>query len=126
MAKANYTAHTAPIFTELNILPVDKLITQAKLTGTFMHSVFYEYAPSSFLDVWKKNREKNLTQQLWNQDDFYLPPVKTEAFKRIPIYSFAKEWNELGDLKFQRNQTTFLIELKSKLWENTTSSLSLI
>ena len=37
VAKANYTAHTAPIFTELNILPVDKLITQAKLT--FMHSV---------------------------------------------------------------------------------------
>ena len=43
ITKSSYNAHTAPLFERLDILPLDKVITHAKLT--FMHSVYYGHAP---------------------------------------------------------------------------------
>ena len=107
--------HTEPLFYSLNILPFDKLVLEAKLK--FMHSIYYNYSPPSFANIWRKNSE--ITDlQLRNNDDFYLPSVKLELFRKIPLYSFAKAWNDLGDTKFQLNPTTFSIELRYKLTEN--------
>jgi len=54
ITNSSYNAHTAPLFANLNILPQDKVIIQAKLS--FMHSVYYEYAPSSFTMAHGKQR----------------------------------------------------------------------
>jgi hypothetical protein len=48
-----YTAHTAPLFAQLQILPYELIVKQSKLL--FMHSIEYSYAPSSFSDIWTKN-----------------------------------------------------------------------
>jgi hypothetical protein len=51
-----YNEHTKPLFLQHAILPFDKLILQSQLT--FMHSIEYKYAPSSFNLVWIKNSER--------------------------------------------------------------------
>jgi hypothetical protein len=50
ISKAQYLDHTAPLIEHHRILPLDKIITHAK--ATFMHSIFYHYAPNSFTDTW--------------------------------------------------------------------------
>jgi hypothetical protein len=47
---ANYNSHTSQLFTDSKILPLDKLITQAKLL--FMHSVEYGYCLPTFNLTW--------------------------------------------------------------------------
>ena len=113
---ANYTDHTEPLFKALNIAPFYNLLKEATLV--FMHKIFYNDAHFSFNNVWSKNSDRQIFTQLRNKDDFYLPPVNLELFRKIPLYSFAKAWNELGDIKFQRNLFTFKNELKQKMREN--------
>jgi len=81
----------------------------------FMHSIYYEQSPPSFRNVWRRNITRNLSQNLRNEDDFYLPPPKFEAFKNYPPYSFPKTWNEAGDLRFYANKFTFKQALRYHL-----------
>jgi hypothetical protein len=46
---AGFNEHTAPLFYDLNILPLSYLIVHAKLK--FMHSVKFEYCRKYNLDV---------------------------------------------------------------------------
>ena len=59
------------------------------------------YAPTYFNGVWPKNTSRNNEYNLRNNDDFTLNPGRIKLFKRIPLYSFALEWNAIEDLKFQ-------------------------
>jgi len=116
LSDANYRDHTEPLFYSQKILTYDKILLESKLR--FMHSINFNYAPESFNDTWKKNSQNNPDLQLRNSDDFYLPTVRIEAFRKISSYAFPKAWNDLGDTKFQHNPTTFSIELRYKLYEN--------
>jgi hypothetical protein len=112
--KSPFLAHTHELFKISKILPLDKLISNAKLT--FMHSIEYGYGPTSFLNTWQKNHARNPNIILRNANDFHLPTAKTEAFKRIPIYSLPNEWNNLNiELKLQFNKFTFKKALKDHL-----------
>ena len=46
ICKANYNAHTEPLFYDMKILPIPDLILQQRMH--FMHSIEYFYAPNSF------------------------------------------------------------------------------
>ena len=113
LAKADYLEHTAPLFQRLCILPLEKIILQAKTT--FMHSIFYNYAPPSFTDTWTTYAQCNINRNLRNDNCFYLPFPRIELYKRLPIYSMASAWNNLGDLRYQYNRVTFQISLKDYL-----------
>ena len=89
-----------------------------------MHTIYYNTAHASFHDSWTKNADRNINIALQNNVDFYVPPVKLELFRKIPLYSFAIAWNNLGDTKFQHNPVTFASELRYKLHENTLAALS--
>ena len=110
---AKYRDHTKELFKNLNILPLDKIITLAK--SLFMHSVFYNYAPSSFENNWSKISERNLSQDLRNQNDFVLPFPRIELVKRLPIYALPHNWNSLNDVRYQPNRYTFKMSLSSDL-----------
>ena len=110
ITKSRYNDHTAPLFQRLNLLAYENIIIYNKLV--FMHSIEYNYAPLSFSNVWRKNLVRDNVYNLRNNDDFILHPFRIELYKKIPIYSFALEWNQLGDLKFQYNKITFQIALK--------------
>jgi hypothetical protein len=43
------------------------------------------------------------------------PNPHIEQFKKSPLYSFAKWWNDLNDIKLQQNKKTFQIALKDYL-----------
>jgi hypothetical protein len=111
-----YNEHTAASFCDLQILPFDKLVIFHKLL--FMHSIRYEYAPRSFINIWKINSERNVNYNLRNFQDFDIKAPHYEGFKKYPIYSFPFEWNRLDHLKLQSNRVTFKIELKNKLLMN--------
>jgi hypothetical protein len=108
-----YNDHTAPIFKKLEILPYDKLIKLAKLK--FMHAVTYNYSPTSFTGVWATNDDRQLDITLRNNNQYSIPNPQIEQFKKSPLYSLPKEWNELNDIKLQQNKTTFIIALKELL-----------
>ena len=83
-----------------------------------MHSIRYNYAPKSFSNVFACNNDRNIEYELRNNDEYTLPDVRIEYFKRFPLYSFPQAWNTLGDLIFQSNRTTFQIALKDFLLNN--------
>jgi hypothetical protein len=107
---SNYTAHTAPLFAQLQILPYELIIKQAKLL--FMHSIEYNYAPPSFLGIWTKNYVNQGDRLLRNADNYSLPNPRTELFKKSPLYSLPFEWNNLDENRYIRNRTTFKTALK--------------
>ncbi len=116
ITNSKYRDHTLPLFTSLNILPLDKLISQRK--NLLMHSFFYNYGPLSFSNTWTSHATRNPELNLRNANDIILPHPRTDHFKRMPIYSLAQSWNELNDLKFQPHPTTFRISLNNYLFES--------
>ncbi len=80
-----------------------------------MHSVYNNYCNDSFGNIWIKNENRRIDHNLRNVDDFLLPVVRIEQFRKFPIYSFAHTWNQLGDLKCQPNPITFKISLEQEL-----------
>jgi hypothetical protein len=76
ITNSNYNEHTGPLFKNLGILRLDKLIEQAKLT--FMHSITYNYAPLTFANTWIKNNDRNTGHNLRNDEDYLLPHPRVE------------------------------------------------
>jgi len=120
ITNSSYNAHTAPLFANLNILPLDKVIIQAKLS--FMHSVYYEYAPSSFTGTWQTQAQRNPELNLRNATDFYTPFPRIELFKKLPIYSLPNTWNSYDIIRYYANRTTFSIALKELLHTTPTNA----
>jgi len=114
ITKSSYNAHTQPLFFYNKILPLEKIIKQSKLT--FMHSIFYNYAPTSFESIWAKNSDRQLSQNLRNENEFRLPNPRIEIFKKLPPYSLPLEWNNAGDLVFYDNKVTFKHALREQLF----------
>jgi hypothetical protein len=114
ISNASYNAHTDILFFQNGILPLEKIISYCKLM--FMHTIAYNYNLASFDNVWQTNAHRNLDMQLRNSDDFVLPPVLRESFRKFPLYSLPLEWNQLGTTKLQRNRTTFKISLTYDLF----------
>ncbi len=113
ITNSNYNAHTNPLFYQLQILPFPSILKFHKLM--FMHSVYNNYCNDSFNNIWIKNENRRIDHNLRNADDFLLPLVRIEQFRKFPIYSFAHTWNQLGDLMFQPNPITFKLSLEQEL-----------
>jgi hypothetical protein len=116
ISNASYNAHTDPLFYANQILPLDKIIIYCKVM--FMHSVVYNYNLESFSNIWHTNNHRGMGIDLRNANDYTLPTVHRELFRKIPLYSLPLEWNNLGDLKFYQNRTTFKIALLYDLFES--------
>ena len=56
----------------------------------FMHSVYNNYAPVSFSNVWTKNIEREQQYELRNENNYVLPRPRFEGFKKYPLYTFPK------------------------------------
>jgi len=92
-----YTAHTFPLFAQLQILPYECIIRQAKLL--FMHSVEHGYVPDSFSNIWIKNAINQGQRPLRNADDFMMPYPRTELqySKNLPCTPYP--WNGITWMK---------------------------
>jgi len=121
MTQSNYNAHTLPLFISHKILPFEKILKQGKLN--FMHSIYYNYAPISFENIWVKNEERLGDYNLRNDNLFMLPLPRIELFKRLTFYSLPSEWNSAGELIYYENKITFKHALREKLFEELVSEL---
>ncbi len=106
----------SPIFKELKILPLPKLITYSELK--LMHSIIYGYCPPSLRSLFQHNeqREINVVHNLRNVHDITVPFPRIELFKKSILFRLPTEWNSLTDLKLQHNKITFDIGLKEHLF----------
>ena len=80
-----------------------------------MHTIYYNYAPPAFNNTWTTYAQRNITHNPRNDSCFYLAFPRIELFKKLPIYSMAAAWNNLGDLRFQYNRVTFRFGLNDFL-----------
>jgi exonuclease III len=114
---SKYNAHTEPLFKKLKILPVDHLIEFSRLL--FMHNFTQHKLPNSFINTWLTNQERRgeENRQLRNQEDFYLPPSRTNTAERLPLHTMPLSWNNLisPSLKQEPNTKLFKRNLKSHL-----------
>ena len=74
-----------------------------------MHSIEYNYAPSSYSNIWLKNHEREPNILLRNADDYNLPKPRTEFFKKSTLYSlpqiFEGQFSQRGFLKGEQTPT---------------------
>lgn len=117
ITKSGYNDHTAQLFEQFNILPLEKIITQEKLS--FMHSIYYNYAPTSFTDTWITQIQRNPDTNLRNATDYCVPFPRIDIFKRLPIYSLPALWNNYDTIRYYENRTTFTIALQELLLNET-------
>jgi hypothetical protein len=119
ISNANYRAHTAPLFTQLNILPVDMMIKYSTLK--LMHSFYHNTMPTSFNETWITNRARIPERELRDADDLFIPHHKFATLKRLPLFTFPRVWNEEGASKNNPSQYRFLKNLKSSLLTSLTA-----
>ena len=113
ICKANYRAHTAPLFKELKILPLDDLITFSRVK--FMHSFHFKKLPLSFSEMWQLNSERNPGRALRNANDYFIPAHRIELVKRLPLISLPTAWNSAPGDKYNVKQHLYLKNLKELL-----------
>lgn len=115
ITKSRFNEHTEPLFKKLQILPFPQLCDFFKLQ--FMHSFKNNFLPNSFNNSWVTNRIRRENQaeiELRNDDELYIPFVRTNNFFKFPLISFPRLWNnfESEDIKFIRNKIEFNEKLK--------------
>jgi hypothetical protein len=110
--RAKYNAHTAPLFKQSSILPFDMQVKYNKLM--LMHSIRYNYCPSSLNDIFTVNANNN-DHNLRHVEDFIVPHPRIELFKKLPHYTLTETWNKSGDLIYYNNKITFMYALKYEL-----------
>jgi exonuclease III len=113
ISSASYRAHTAPLFQQLNILPLEKLIISYRLK--FMHSYHFKKLPLSFAELWITNQQRIPERVLRDADDYYIPPHRIEIVKRMPLFTFPLAWNDADDIKYNPVQHLFMRDLKNIL-----------
>jgi hypothetical protein len=78
--RLQYKAHTAPLFKEKKILPIDQLIKYSRIK--LMHSFHFKQLPVSFAETWITNNNRNMDRILRNADDLYVPAHRVEFVKK--------------------------------------------
>jgi hypothetical protein len=116
ICNANYRAHTAPLFKELKILPLDELIVYSNVK--FMHYYYLKQLPVSFNGLWVTNEERNPVRILRNAHDLFVPAHRIEMVKRMPLFAFPTVWNNALGNKNNRKHFSYMRELKNLLLLN--------
>jgi hypothetical protein len=116
ISNTNFRAHTAEIFKDLKILPLNQMIESSKVK--FMHKFSNNRLPFSFTNSWQKNGERVQNRQLRNAEDFFIPPHQYESLRRLPLFSFPASWNSIDQIKLNNNEKAFLRILKGKFLQN--------
>jgi hypothetical protein len=116
ITRAKYRDHTGPLFKNLEILPLNELITYHRLK--FMHNYYFQKLPPSFANLWQTNAARNPARELRNANDYYIPQHRVEIVKRMPLYVFPSIWNAENIEKLNPNQFAYLKSLKKRLLSN--------
>ena len=116
ICNVGFRDHTAPLFKELKILPLEQMKTLNILK--FMHGFMHNLLPFSFRDAWITNRIRLPDRELRNADQLYIPPHSFATLKRLPLFNFPSVWNQADISKKNPNQIAYIKDLKKSLLLN--------
>jgi hypothetical protein len=116
ICKVGFREHTAPLFVQLKILPLEELIKVNCLK--FTHSFVHNTLTFSFRQLWKFNRERQPDRLLRNADQLCIPPHNFATLTRMPPFNFPRIWNLEGVDKFDPVQHRYLKNLKANFLLN--------
>ena len=116
VCNAPYRAHTAPLFKQLCILPIDDLMKYSALK--FMHNFVHHKLPFSFNETWITNRQRNPERNLRNSMDLFVPAHHFATVKRFPLYTFPRIWNNENEHKLTPSLNCFLKAVKKTLLDS--------
>ena len=116
---SSYNAHTEPIFKELRILPLSKLILYFNLQ--LMQKFKQGFLPCSFNSVWSLNSVRlNATSEisLRNQEQLDIPFVRLASSEKMPLVNLPRTWEKFSDesIKILRNCSEFNLKLKKNTY----------
>jgi Reverse transcriptase (RNA-dependent DNA polymerase) len=114
LSNARYNAHTEPLFKNLCILPLPKLVEYFQLQ--FMQQFTQKFLPKALAHTWITNairRHDQAQVELRDDDLLFIPRSRTNLTSKFPLSSFPKLWNEFPDedLKFIRDKNEFNFKL---------------
>ena len=115
---SRYNTHTEPIFKELCILPLDKLIEFFNLQ--FMQNFIQGFLPVSFNNVWVTNEDRRPEDShhvLRNSSALTVPFTRLSTLSKHPLVNLPKTWIEFKNenVKILKNKAEFKINLKKHL-----------
>ena len=113
ISKVGYREHTGPLFSNLKILSLEKMITYYHIK--FMQNYHFKKLPLSFANMWPTNEELNPGRNLRNAEDLHIQPHRVELVKKMPLYSFPLAWNNAPADKLNPIQHLYMKSLKSVL-----------
>ena len=119
IANKPYNSHTEPLFKSLSILPLTDLINLSNLK--LFHSYFYSYTPSAFSNTWittlehrLQHDQRDLLYNLRNNNDYFVPQIRTKFLTRFPLYNLPILWNNLpSHFKEISSKKSFAFHLKT-------------
>ena len=108
-------AHTAQLFIDNEILPLNELIDFTIFM--FMFDFVRGNLPLSFDTHWSENGQINLNNYaLRNATDLHIPRTIYKYLDSHPLYNFAKLWNDLpNNLKVVHNRNEFESSIRNLL-----------
>jgi hypothetical protein len=121
ICNVDYRHHTLELFKDLKIFPLNELIKFTVCTLT--HSILYKYAPKILENQWITNIVNNPGIELRNAQDLYIPIAVSEQVKRLPLFSFAKAWNNLSENRYHQNPALFKNLLKEEIWSGLNNNI---
>ena len=118
VALENYNAHTEPIFKNLRILPLSKLILFFNLQ--IMQKFKQGFLPTSFNQTWSDNRVRRGDQfkiSLRNENLLNIPFARLSSSIKLPLVNLPKTWENFDyeSIKIIRNKAEFNLKLKKHL-----------
>jgi hypothetical protein len=120
VANAKYNSHTAPLFKQLCILPLESIINLSLVKIMFQYKC--SLLPVSFVSTWtwKRDRfEAGGAYVLRNEDDVQVPFARTNQLLKFPLVQVPTLWNNLpSEIKNIRNASTFIHSVKNMLLSN--------
>ena len=107
VALKNCNAHTEPIFKNLRILPLSKLILFFNLQ--IMQKFKQGFLPTSFNQTWSDNRVR--------RDDQFEISLRLSSSIKLPLVNLPKTWENFDNesIKIIRNKAEFNLKLKKHL-----------
>lgn len=114
-------SHTEPLFKQLGILPLPKLIEYFNLT--YIHHYIYGFLPTLYTNYWPTNRVHRNAQdndfELRNDNDLHFPPSRLKSFEIFPYFNLPRIWTNFNSLypniSIIRDKSKFKTFLKNHL-----------
>ena len=111
------TAHTEPIYKNLEILKLSDKIAMCR--SIFMHKYRHNKLPISFSDIFVDIVSTDELQTRHNDYNYLNKPAVKKYLEQFPYKKIVNDWNHLSiDLKSTADETEFQQLLKDKYFSN--------